>query len=131
MKDYRDARGADLMRANRSASKERDERGAQRWASPDRTHYLLAMLVAPSSNVSDAQKLAHSAPVPADAGIICTALINHIPPGRKRNRTRPSLSVRATCFSEGFRRFIATTSAPASGRFSYVKRTGSSSPARI
>ena len=49
---------------------------------------------------------------------------------RSRNRTRPSVSVRADCFSEGFSRLMATTSAPASGRFSYVRRTGRSSPAR-
>src|SRR6185295_12959565 len=78
------------------------------------------------SNVSDAQKLAHSARVPAGAGTMWTALINHIAAaplelvgaGGSLNRTRPSLSVRAESFSAGFTRFMATTRAPASGRFS-------------
>ena len=92
--------------------------------------FASASELARSSNVSDAQKLAQSALAPAGAGTMWTALISHIPPGRNRNRTRPSLSVRAVSFSEGFRRLMATTSAPASGRFSYVRRTGRSWPAR-
>jgi hypothetical protein len=59
-------------------------------------------LAAHAWNVSDAQKLAQSALVPAGPGIMCTALISHITPGRTRNRTRPSASVRTDCFSAGF-----------------------------
>ena len=62
-----------------------------------------------SSNVSDAQKLAQSALVPAAAGIMCTALISHMPLSGNLNVTRPFLSVRAVNFAAGFMRFIATT----------------------
>src|SRR5262249_36253962 len=82
-----------------------------------------------SSNVNDAQKLAQFALVPAAAGIMCTALINHIPGSGNLNATRPFVSVRANNFAAGFRRFIATTSAPGSGRPSYVRLTGKSAPA--
>src|SRR5262249_31083307 len=78
------------------------------------------------SNVSDAQKLAHSACVSGGAGTMWTALISHIPWRRNLSRTRPSVSVRAASFSAGFNRLRATTSAPASGRPSYVNRTGRS-----
>jgi hypothetical protein len=57
-------------------------------------------------------------PAPAGAAIMCTAFTSHMPPRVNRNRTRPSLSVRAVSFSVGLPRLIATTSAPGSARFS-------------
>ena len=52
---------------------------------------------------------------------MCTALIIHMPSEGRRRVTQPSAPVRAVTFWEGFMRFMATTSALASGRFRYVK----------
>src|SRR4029453_18723498 len=82
-----------------------------------------------SSNVIDAQWLTQSASAPAGASTMCTALISHMPFWCNLKRARPASSVRAVSFSDGWRRFIATTRAPVSGRFSKISRTGISWPA--
>src|SRR2546425_9349659 len=100
----RHSRCADLV-CLEASTREKDNCGC----APNRTSHFAAAPVPElfSSKVSEAQKLAQSALVPAGAGTICTALVSQIPSCGRRNVTCPVLSVRAVIFAAGFARFIA------------------------
>ena len=114
VKEHRHTRRADLVSANRYDAGKRDDDSAKpgdtgigvlRCASPcSLASYFACTCSVGSSNVSDAQKLAHSAPLPAGAGTMCTALISHMPPPLQ---PQPHTAVAVSAGAELFRGVLA------------------------